>query len=216
MRIINIIVAAGSGSRFGADKPKQFCTLAGRRVIDHAVARLQEASPEATTVVVLSSDWIDAMNDTPGVIAVGGGATRWESVRNALQATANVEADLILVHDGARPLPSSAMIRRAIDACRTHQGAIPVVAVVDSLRTADGAPVDRSNFRAVQTPQAFRADLLRQAYALPYCESFTDDASVMTAAGFTDIAMVEGDARNLKITLPMDLAIAQLYIDHGA
>jgi 2-C-methyl-D-erythritol 4-phosphate cytidylyltransferase len=162
MRIINIIVAAGSGSRFGADKPKQFCTLAGRRVIDHAVARLQEASPEATTVVVLSSDWIDAMNDTPGVIAVGGGATRWESVRNALQATANVEADLILVHDGARPLPSSAMIRRAIDACRTHQGAIPVVAVVDSLRTADGAPVDRSNFRAVQTPQAFRADLLRR------------------------------------------------------
>ena len=215
MQIINIIVAAGSGSRFGADRPKQFCMLNDRRVVDHAISRLRQAYPNAVNVVVLSHDWLDAVV-ADDVMSVEGGATRWQSVSNAIKATERIPADVILVHDGARPLPSLDMIHRVAQACGTHQGAIPVVPVVDSLRTVDGEPVDRARFRAVQTPQAFRADLLRRAYRLPYSTEFTDDASVMSAAGFTDIALVEGDVRNLKITMPMDLAIAQLYLNHGA
>ena len=91
-----------------------------------------------------------------------------------------------------------------------------MIPVTDSLRHIDGHAVNRAEFRAVQTPQAFRADLLRRAYSLPYSDTFTDDASVMSAAGFSDIALTEGDPMNLKITLPLDLEIAKLYITHGA
>lgn len=211
MKILNIVVAAGSGTRFGADRPKQFCLLAGETVLSHAVRRLREATADAQTVVVVSPGF---ESEVPaGCLMAYGGATRGESVRNALKAIENVEADVILVHDGARPLPSRRSILAAIDACETHHGAIPVVPVIDSLRRAsDGAPVNRADFRCVQTPQAFRADLLRKAYEIAEGEEFTDDASVMTAAGFGDIALTEGSPRNLKITLPLDLEIAELYL----
>lgn len=210
MRVINIIAAGGTGSRFGADIPKQFCLLAGVPVLHHAARRLAEALPDAATVVVIDPAW--ASMAPAGAIIASPGETRWQSVRNALDACVRIPADIILVHDGARPLPHKDMILRVADACRTHQGAIPVVPVTDSLRRTDGTPVNRADFRAVQTPQAFRADLLRRAYALPERPDFTDDASVMTAAGFSDIALVPGHPHNLKITLPLDLQIAALYL----
>lgn len=211
MKILNIVVAAGSGTRFGADRPKQFCLLEGETVVCHAVRRLRAATDNAPTVVVVSPGYEDEVPD--GCLVAHGGATRGESVRNALRAIEGMTADVILVHDGARPLPSRRSIDCAIEACRTHQGAIPVVPVIDSLRRAsDGAPVNRADFRCVQTPQAFRADLLRQAYKLTEGEEFTDDASVMTAAGFGDIALTEGSPQNLKITLPLDLEIASIYL----
>lgn len=211
MKYINIIAAGGRGSRFGSQTPKQFLSLGGKPVLHHAADRLIRALAGALTVVVIDPAWADMA--PPGAILAAPGHSRWESVRNALDACSAEPADVILVHDGARPLPDPAMIRRVADACREHQGAIPVVPVTDSLRRVDGTPADRSQFRAVQTPQAFRADLLRRAYALPEQPDFTDDASVMSAAGFTDIALVDGDPRNLKITLPFDLRIAELYLD---
>lgn len=211
MRIINIIAAGGRGTRFGSDLPKQFCLLRGVPVVHHAARRLAEALPEALTVMVIDPD--RAHMAPPGAIIAAPGATRWQSVKNALRACAAEPADVILVHDGARPLPSAAMIRRVVDACASHHGAIPVVPVTDSLRRVDGSPVNRAEFRAVQTPQGFRADMLRRAYELPERDGFTDDASVMSAAGFTDIALVDGDPCNLKITLPLDLKIAELYCD---
>lgn len=212
-RILNIIVAAGSGSRFGADRPKQFLELTpGKSVLAHAVERMAAATRAEATVVVLAAEWMDAA--PAGCLAVTGGDTRWQSVKNAIDATAGLDVDIITVHDGARPLPPADMIRRVTAACATRQGAIPVVPVTDSLRHVDGSAVDRAQFRAVQTPQAFRADLLRRAYALPWQSSFTDDASVMSAAGFTDIAMVEGHPANIKITLPLDLRIAALHLEH--
>ena len=211
MKILNIVVAAGSGTRFGADRPKQFCLLEGETVVCHAVRRLRAATGNAPTVVVVSPGYEDEVPD--GCLVAHGGATRGESVRNALRAIEGMTADVILVHDGARPLPSRRSIDCAIEACRTHQGAIPVVPVIDSLRRAsDGAPVNRADFRCVQTPQAFRADLLRQAYKVTEGEEFTDDASVMTAAGFGDIALTEGSPQNLKITLPLDLEIASISL----
>lgn len=213
-KIINIIAAGGTGSRFGADLPKQFCELAGEPVLHHAIRRVQRALPEAVTVVVIDPNWRHLLPE--GVRCANPGKTRWQSVKNALEACRDVEADVITVHDGARPLPSVAMVRRVVDACSEHHGAIPVVAVTDSLRHTDGSPANRAEFRAVQTPQGFRADLLRRAYDLPERADFTDDASVMSAAGFDDIALVEGDPYNLKITLPPDIDIAALYLKYGA
>lgn len=214
MRIINIIVAAGSGSRFGSERPKQFCELRGKTVLSHAVERLRAATDGAPTVVVVSPGWESEVPQ--GCIIAPGGKTRTESVRNALKAIAAEHADAILIHDGARPLPSASMIKEAIAALGEHQGAIPVVPVIDSLRrVVDGSPVNRADFCCVQTPQAFRADLLRQAYE-QMSGDFTDDASVMTAAGFTDISLTTGDPHNLKITLPLDIKIAELYLEHDA
>jgi 2-C-methyl-D-erythritol 4-phosphate cytidylyltransferase len=122
---------------------------------------------------------------------------------------------MILVHDGARPIPSTDMIHRVIDACKNHHGAIPVIPVTDSLRRTDGRPANRGDFRAVQTPQAFQAKLLREAYCQPERPEDTDDASVMTAAGFTDIVLADGDPYNIKITNPLDLKIAELFLQSG-
>lgn len=212
-RFINIIAAGGKGTRFGASVPKQFCLLKGKPVLHHAMERLARAIPDALTILVIDSDWKDMAPS--GAIIASPGRTRRESIKNALNACADYPADVIIVHDGARPLPSEDMIRRVAEACTYHQGAIPVIAVTDSLRRADGSPANRAEFRAVQTPQAFRADLLRLAYNQPERDADTDDASVMNGAGFTDIALVEGDPCNLKITNPMDLKVAEVYLSSG-
>lgn len=206
-------MAAGRGSRFGGELPKQFCLLDGRPVLLHAIERMEAGSPPGSvTVVVLSPEMMSEVALPGGCLRVAGGSTRWESVRNAIAATASAAADVITVHDAARPLVPRDVVGRVVSACAGHDGAIPVVPLSDSIRHIDLGAVDRSLYRAVQTPQGFRADLLRQAYGLPYNPAFTDDASVMASAGFTDIVLVDGDPSNFKITLPLDLEIARLYL----
>ena len=142
-----------------------------------------------------------------------GGDSRWQSVKNAVD-TIPREAEVITVHDGARPIVDRMMVERLIAALDDAPGAIPVVSVTDSLRRVNeqgSAPVDRSQYKAVQTPQAFHADKLVAAYSLPFNPTFTDDASVMAALG-NDVALVEGDTYNIKITNPLDIEIAQLYL----
>ena len=223
-KIYNIIVAAGSGSRFGGDTPKQFCLLNGRPVLMHSIERINQATPGSTTVIVLNPDHICLWNELCATYSfssphiINGGSTRWGSVKNAIDyfVNNNGDASIITVHDGARPLVNNALIQRVIDAASTHSGAIPAVAVTDSLRTVnpDGTsrPIDRSKIRAVQTPQAFNAGQLIKAYKMPFDPAFTDDASVMVAAGHDDIALVEGDSHNIKITLHDDLAIASIFL----
>lgn len=211
MKAIVIIAAGGVGSRFGAAVPKQFCELKGAPVLLHAIERFRTSLPEATIAVVISPEWADIL--PPGTITALPGKTRWESVKNALEATAGIEADAILVHDGARPLVTAEVIRGVIDSLADHQGAIPVVDITDSLRRSDGTPARREDFRAVQTPQGFRAALLRNAYSRPFNPGFTDDASVMSAAGYNDIAMTAGDPTNIKITNPLDLKIAGVILE---
>ncbi len=124
----------------------------------------------------------------------------------------------MLIHDGARPLVDTATVERVINAAKNHDGAIPTVAVTDSLRkiesNGNSLNVDRSSYRAVQTPQGFIASKLIRSYELPFDPLFTDDASVMAAAGFHDMALVEGNISNIKITHPLDIDIAELYIKH--
>lgn len=219
--IINIVVAGGSGSRFGGTLPKQFQLLDGTPVLMRAIDSIKSALPGSHTVVVLGNGFTELWHElcdryrftSPAIVA--GGSTRWESVKNAIDATSSLHARIITVHDGARPLVTTDMIHRVIAGCSDRSGAIPAVAVTDSLRrvTSDGSEaVDRSAYRAVQTPQAFQAEQLRQAYRQPYSPTFTDDASVMTYAGYHDLVLVDGDPTNIKITNPGDIDIAGIYL----
>ncbi len=217
--IYNIIVAAGSGSRFGAALPKQYCLMNGRPVLMHTIENMRVALPDSHIVLVLNKDFVDYWAElceqysfvSPRVVV--GGDSRWQSVKNAVD-TIPREAEVITVHDGARPIVDRMMVERLIAALDDAPGAIPVVSVTDSLRRVNeqgSAPVDRSQYKAVQTPQAFHADKLVEAYSLPFNPTFTDDASVMAALG-NDVALVEGDTYNIKITNPLDIEIAQLYL----
>jgi len=220
-----IIVAAGSGSRYGGNVPKQFLDLCGRPVLAHSIEAFRRAIPDADIRVVLSEDMMPLWHDlcsghgfeSPKVVA--GGATRWESVKNALASLGNSKPGAtVLIHDGARPLVTADVIRCAATCAVNTDGAIPAIPVSDSLRQLDenevsSHPVDRSQFRAVQTPQAFALWRLREAYALPYQPDFTDDASVLAAAGFTDIVLTQGSAENIKITTPVDMLLARAIIE---
>ncbi len=217
--IYNIIVAAGSGSRFGAALPKQYCLMNGRPVLMHTIENMRVALPDSHIVLVLNKDFVDYWAElceqysfvSPRVVV--GGDSRWQSVKNAVD-TIPREAEVITVHDGARPIVDRMMVERLIAALDDAPGAIPVVSVTDSLRRVNeqgSSPVDRSQYKAVQTPQAFHADKLVEAYSLPFNPTFTDDASVMAALE-NDVALVEGDTYNIKITNPLDIEIAQLYL----
>lgn len=221
LNITAIVVAAGSGSRFGSELPKQFCDLDGKPVVVRAIDALRSAVDGLKVIVVVSATemerWsrIAMAHGLEGVVAAVGGENRWESVRNGLSLVED-DADIVLIHDGARPLVDAATVRRVVDAAAVGDGAIPAVAVTDSLRRVltDGAsePVNRMDYRAVQTPQGFPAAKLRRAYSLPYSPLFTDDASVMAAARFTDLRIVEGSVYNIKITHPLDLEVARIYL----
>ena len=220
-----IIVAAGTGSRFGGEIPKQFVELCGMPVLGHTIGAFRRAVPEAEIILVLAEGMIPLWEelcrhhgiDSPRVVA--GGATRWESVKNAVDALGDAfPSATVLIHDGARPLVPAAVIRDAAACALNTDGAIPVVPVTDSLRELDedevtSAPVDRSRYRAVQTPQAFSLWRLREAYSLPYQPEFTDDASVMAAAGFENIVLTRGATENIKITSPVDLLLARAIIE---
>jgi 2-C-methyl-D-erythritol 4-phosphate cytidylyltransferase len=197
-----IVVAAGSGTRFG--ERKQYLPLAGARVLDWA---LREPLARCDGVVlVVPADVVD--DAEPGVTrVVAGGATRSGSVRNGLAAVPG-DAEVIVVHDAARPVPLPGVWERVLDAVADGaDAAVPAVPVTDTLRHRDGRTVDRDGVVAVQTPQAFRADALRRAHAAEL--EATDDAALVEAVGGT-VVVVDGDPANLKITTPVDLSFAEL------
>ncbi len=204
MSVWSIVVAAGSGQRFGG--PKQYEVLRGRRVLDWA----RQAARVATDGVVMVVPAEHEGEPEPGAdLVVVGGATRSASVRAGLAAVP-ADAEIIVVHDGARPLASRALFDAVVAAVRAGaDAAVPALPVVDTLRSLDGGTVDRSRLVAVQTPQAFRAEALRAAHRDD--ADATDDASLVELAGGT-VAVIEGDQRNLKITTPTDLRIAGLFL----
>ena len=212
-----LIVAGGRGTRMGGPQPKQFLELAGRPVLMHTLEAFDRWDASARLIVVLPEDQIDTWKrlceaHVFGRIhrVVAGGETRFHSVRNGLGAVAS--NGLIAVHDGVRPLVAPSVIAACFAAAADGGAAVPVVPVVESVREvdADGGsrPVDRTRFRVVQTPQVFRADVLRAAYYLPYDPRFTDDASVVEASGVA-VRLVPGNRENIKLTTPMDLLLAE-------
>ena len=225
MRTVIVIVAGGSGTRFGAQLPKQFLELGGKPILMRSIEAFGDGSFDV--IVTLPVDQMDLWRELCKKHAfavphrvVPGGETRWHSVKNALDSISDpVDVDVIAVHDGVRPLATIGLIQRLLNTARSCGSAIPVVSLNDSVRQVeDGGmshALDRSSLRAVQTPQVFDARLLLESYSQPYNPTFTDDASVVEHAGHA-VTLVEGDPQNLKITRPMDLALAEYLLNHDA
>lgn len=197
MTVWAVIVAAGSGDRYGG--PKQYERLGRQRVLDWSLHTAGDTCDGV--VLVVHPDRVDDLEPLADVI-VAGGNTRTESVRAGLAATPP-DADIVVVHDAARPLATAALWRRVVDAVRDGADAVvPAVAVTDTLREVGGGTVDRSRFVAVQTPQGFRTSVLRDAHRAG--RDATDDASVVEAGG-GKVLVVDGEPDNRKITGPSDL-----------
>lgn len=215
-----IVLAAGSGRRFGGT-PKQYEVLGDDRVIDHSLSISRAAADHV--VVVLppgqESEGEQLVERGAADVAVTGGAERADSVRAAL-AVVDDSAAVIVVHDAARPLASAELHQAVVAAVRAGaDAAIPAIPVTDTIKqvahSSDGQSVvtatpDRSTLVAVQTPQAFRADLLRSAHASS--AGATDDASLVEDIGGT-VVVLDGESTNIKITGPHDLAIAAILLD---
>ena len=203
MSISGIVVAAGSGARFGV--PKQFETVAGSRLVDRAVEAAALACDEVVVVVPAGVAW----DGRPVAPAVPGGSTRSASVRAGLDAIAP-SAAVVVVHDAARPLAPPPLFDAVIGAVRAGaDAAVPGLPISDTVKRVDQEHVvetiSRDALVMVQTPQAFRADALRAAHDAD--GDATDDAALVEAVG-GEVVVVPGDARNLKITTPEDLVIA--------
>lgn len=217
--IVALIVAAGTGTRAGGSVPKQFAVVAGQPMIAHSHAALA-AHPRIAKVLVAIGAGQDALLDSAiGPVArLTGGATRRQSVRAGLEMiAAQGGADMVLIHDAARPFLSADVIDRLIDALAETEGAVPVLPVADTLANGIeilGATVPRDNLFRVQTPQAFRFQTVLDAHRRwPDNEDATDDAQMVRRFG-AEVAMVEGDVMIEKVTYPADFAAAEAR--HGA
>jgi 2-C-methyl-D-erythritol 4-phosphate cytidylyltransferase len=206
-QVWSVVVAGGSGQRFG--RLKQFALLADRPVLEWAVAACRASS---SGVVLVVPPGTSAPDGHGADVVVEGGPTRTASVSRGVAAVPETAA-VIIVHDAARPLASEELFRAVIAAVTAGGagGAVPGVPVSDTIKVVDGtrsvtATLDRAALVAVQTPQAFDAALLRRAHASG--AEATDDAALVEALGAT-VRVVPGDARNLKITTPADLELAE-------
>lgn len=198
-----IVVAGGSGTRFGV--PKQFETVAGARLVDRAVDAVVGACDDVVLVLPAGVAW----DGVPVAATVPGGSTRSASVRAGLDAVPSASA-VVVVHDAARPLAPPALFDAVIGAVRAGaDAAVPGLSIPDTVKRVDGAHVvetiPRDALVAVQTPQAFRTAALRAAHAAD--GDATDDAALVEAAGGR-VVVVPGDPRNLKVTTPADLVVA--------
>lgn len=226
-----LLLAGGSGTRMGADKPKQFIETGGKAILHHTLDRFVSACPDIRIITVLPEGWKQAWTDYcyernliyPQKL-VSGGITRFHSVKNAMEKVP--DGAVVAVHDGVRPLLSGKMIVRLFAEAGTTPAVVPVVPVVDTIKvlekekTADGqvhlVPVpgeraDRSRLYAAQTPQVFWSEILKEAYAQPYSPEFTDDASVVERCGIA-IKYPEGEKYNVKITTPDDMVLADALL----
>jgi 2-C-methyl-D-erythritol 4-phosphate cytidylyltransferase/2-C-methyl-D-erythritol 2,4-cyclodiphosphate synthase len=209
MRIAALLVAAGSGSRFGAAEPKQFYRLAGKPVIRWAAESLLPAT-SLLQVVGDAAPIAEALDGIPHLPTVPGGATRQESVRAGLEALAPHAPDIVLVHDAARPLIPGGTIDTLLAALGAGSlGAIPAVPVADTLKRADGDAIDatipRKNLVRAQTPQAFHFPTLLALHRAADIFEATDDSWLLEQAGHT-VRLVPGHEENIKLTYPADAA----------
>jgi 2-C-methyl-D-erythritol 4-phosphate cytidylyltransferase len=209
-RTYTVVVAAGGGTRFGA--AKQFEPLGGTTVVERSVAVAAEATDGVIVVLPAGATW----EPRPPARTATGGATRSDSVRAGLACVPD-DVEIVVVHDAARPLATIALFAAVIDAVRAGaDGAIPVIPIVDTVKRVSGTrileTVPRDDLVVVQTPQAFRLELLRRAHAGGGID--TDDAAIVEAAG-GNIVGVPGDPRNVKLTVPSDLEFVRAMLEDG-
>ena len=214
----SLIVAGGSGTRMGSTEPKQFLLLKGRPLLMHTIEKFSDVSNEIA--VVLPSSWIDHWKNLTKKhhfltkhIIVEGGERRSDSVKAGLETFTGIDG-IVAVHDAVRPLLSRNLIRKLFETAEEKGNAIPVIPVGDSVRMIsenENHAVDRSRFVLVQTPQCFSLMQLKDAFMQTGSDGFTDEASMMENAGVS-INLVQGEAANIKITLPSDLLFAENFI----
>ena len=222
-----IFTAAGSGSRMKAPEPKQFMLLGGLPVLHRSIMAFVDACPDVKVVTVLPKEhisrWEDLCIQYPLNVAqriVEGGITRFHSVKNALEKVP--DGAIVAVHDGVRPLVSQRLIRTMFERMRSCRALIPVLPVTDTLKSlradASGNIVptgqpdpDRGCVFGAQTPQMFLSEDLKAAYTIPFDTAFTDDASVAAKYGIP-LSYIEGERKNVKLTTPEDMALAELFI----
>ncbi len=217
-----IIVAAGTGSRFGGETPKQFLEIGGKPLLVHAIGRFESSSEIKAIVVVLAHDRVTEYSEylrgsgiTKLRAVVAGGATRAASVQNGLHAI-DWNCPVVAVHDGARPLVTADEIDRTVRAAAEHGAACLATTVTDTIKeVSDGlieGTIDRATLRRALTPQAFRKEILEMAFSgVDLSESVTDECFLVERIGI-EIAVVEGSPRNIKVTTPDDLRIAELFL----
>ncbi|MFZ2054111.1 MAG: 2-C-methyl-D-erythritol 4-phosphate cytidylyltransferase [Candidatus Aminicenantales bacterium] len=218
-KVTAIIVAAGEGRRFGS--AKQFALLRGRSVLDHSLAAYA-AHPEVDEIVLVLPEEESGSEYRKGsgkvVAVVGGGARRQDSVARGFECVDCRPADIVLVHDGARPLVGREVISRVIAKARECGAAIPVVPVDDTIKETAGGMVirtlERRSLQRVQTPQGFAREVLERALQKAREDGFygTDEAALVERAGHP-VAVVAGDPRNIKITSPADLKFAEAFLE---
>ncbi|HLO75594.1 MAG TPA: 2-C-methyl-D-erythritol 4-phosphate cytidylyltransferase, partial [Magnetospirillum sp.] len=211
-KVVALVVAAGRGRRFGGDVPKQYQDLAGRPVLRHTLAALA-VNPQIDAVrAVIHPDDADLYREAAAGLdlldPIAGGATRQDSVRLGLESLLPLGVEVVLIHDGARPFVDAGTITRVIAALDNHPGAIPAVAVADTLKRGVngmvGATVERAGLWRAQTPQAFRFSHILSAHLAVAGHELTDDAAVAEHAGL-GVALVQGAEENFKITTAADL-----------
>jgi 2-C-methyl-D-erythritol 4-phosphate cytidylyltransferase/2-C-methyl-D-erythritol 2,4-cyclodiphosphate synthase len=216
-KTIALVVAAGRGSRFGAERPKQYTLLAGLPLLRHSLLRLsRHPEIDAVRVVIQPDDQADYEMAAAGLsllTPVPGGATRQASVRLGLESLVSLQPDRVLIHDAARPFPSSQIISRLVAALDEWPGAIPALPVVDTLKRAqpDGLlqqGPDRSHLVRAQTPQAFSFGAILKAHRSLQSSDETDDAAVAEKAGVS-VVTVSGEEENFKVTTADDLRRAE-------
>lgn len=213
-----IIVAGGNGTRMQSELPKQFLELAGKPILMHTINAFY--FDEIEIILILPADQLTFWNSlctqhsfsVPHTI-VAGGATRFNSVKNGLDSIAD-KSGLVAIHDGVRPLIKRGPISNSYKVAENSGNAIVSVASKDSLRKISGnsnKAVNREAYRLIQTPQTFQIKSIKAAFNADYQPSFTDDASVLEHHGET-INLITGDYRNIKITTPEDLLVAESFL----
>jgi 2-C-methyl-D-erythritol 4-phosphate cytidylyltransferase len=217
MKKYAIIAAGGSGQRMGSAVPKQFHEIKGKAILWHSVNAFAKAFDDISIIIVVPALHIEKAKEIckqfSNVLFMEGGDTRFQSVKNGLSLVK--EESVVFVHDAARCLVTSGLLHRCYEQAIEKGSAIPSVAINDSIRIiAEGGHkvINRNIVRVIQTPQAFRSDIIIPAFNVEYNEKFTDEATVVENSGATAY-LIEGEQENIKITQPVDVLIAEKVLD---
>ena len=227
MKHFVIIVAAGRGRRMNDDMPKQFLLLGNKPLLMHTIHNIYHFDKTQNIILVLHKDYLCLWNnlcklynfDVPLTI-VEGGQERFYSVKNGLEIVE--DNSLVAIHDGVRPFVSRSVWESCFDIAKHKGNAIPAIIPKDSIRIRikikkeeNTRPISRSNTYLIQTPQCFHSSIIKEAYQQQYKEDYTDDIQVLEALNTTKVNIVEGNSKNIKITDPLDMLIAEQILQQG-
>jgi 2-C-methyl-D-erythritol 4-phosphate cytidylyltransferase len=220
MKKYAIIVAAGSGQRMGAEMPKQFLLLNGKPLLQYTIQSFLYSYQDMNIILVLPQAYIlqgqeiiTKIDAEEKVQITAGGETRFQSVKNGLAYITH--PSVVFIHDGVRCMVSQKLIQNCFEQAIEKGSAVPAVAAIDSIRIDEGFThytIDRNKVRIIQTPQTFQSEVLAEAFKQEYDSAFTDEATVVEAAG-NKVFLIEGDYNNLKITRPLDLYVAEKILE---